>query len=369
MTDEQAMIRALQLAMLGSGYVSPNPRVGAVVLKNGRILAEGWHKEFGGNHAEIDAIEKLSYDDCKGATIVVNLEPCSHHGKTPPCAPVLIEREFERVVVGMVDPNPEVAGKGIEFIRQAGIDVTVGVLEDDCKWLNRFFTKHITTGLPYVILKSAQTIDGCIATARGESKWITGEESRKRSHALRSEVDAVLIGKLTATIDNPQLTVRDVQGRNPMRIIFDTNLSLPLGINTFKDLERDNVIVCCKPEAMNLRKASTLKVAGVQVLPVELNDKGKINITSALYQLSEKYNISSILVEGGANIFSSFVESEMVDEYHIFIAPKIIGKGIHTFNDFSLPKLADAPLLNIIAISKSGDDIHIIAGKNTIPAE
>lgn len=363
MTDEALMERALQLAMLGSGFVSPNPKVGAVITKNGRIISEGWHKQYGENHAEVDAIEKLSYEDCEGATLYVNLEPCSHHGKTPPCAPLIIERGIAKVIVGMVDPNPEVSGKGIEMLKEAGIETEVGILEQDCRWLNRFFIKNITTGLPYVILKAAQSIDGCIATSRGESKWITGEESRKRTHALRAQVDAVLIGKLTATIDNPQLTVRDVSGRNPKRIIFDTNLSLPLGINTFKDVERDNVIVCCKPEAESLRKAGTLRVAGIQVLPVSLNEKKQLDIPEALFAISDKFNIASILVEGGANMFSSFIQSDMVDEYHFFISPKIVGNGKHTFADFNLAKLSDSPNLSIIALSQSGDDIHLIAEK------
>lgn len=362
MNYEVLMKRAIKLALRGNGLVSPNPKVGALIVKDGEVIAEGWHKEFGGDHAEAAAVKNAPAGAAEGSVLIVNLEPCSHYGKTPPCADMIIEQKFSEVVIGMSDPNPEVAGKGIQKLIDAGIKVTTGVLEAECKWVNRFFTKFITTGLPYVIVKVAQSLDGSIATARGESKWITCEESRKRSHALRAETDAVLVGKRTASMDNPQLNVRLVEGRNPKKIVFDTDLSLPLTINTFRDSERDKTFVCCNQRAIGTRKAETLRLAGIQLIPVEIGENGKLNITSALYALAEK-NIASVLVEGGSSIYSSFIESQMVDELHFFIAPKIIGRGLRSFEKYSVDYLNEALNLEIKAISKSGTDVHVIAVK------
>ncbi|MFW5701754.1 MAG: bifunctional diaminohydroxyphosphoribosylaminopyrimidine deaminase/5-amino-6-(5-phosphoribosylamino)uracil reductase RibD [Bacteroidota bacterium] len=361
MTEEQAMRYALKLALRGSGYVSPNPRVGAVILKDGDLIGVGWNRAYGEPHAEAEAIADAGLDDFAGCTMVVTLEPCNHTGNTPPCAQLIKEKNFSRVVVGMTDPNPNVEGGGIEVLMEAGIDVAVGVLEDECRWINRFFIKHITTGLPYVVAKVAQSLDGCIATKKGDSKWISGKESRKRSHALRAEVDAVLVGKNTALVDNPHLTTRDVEGRSPKRIVFDTHLGLPLTINAFNDTGRYNTIVCCNPQSANQHKAETLAVAGVSVLPVQQNDIGDIDITSALYELGEKHNVTSIMVEGGAKIFSSFLVSGMIDELHLFIAPIIVGNGLDVFSDFNIGRLKEAKKFDIRAVAKSDMDIHVIA--------
>jgi len=359
MTEQVAMRRAIELALNGNGKVSPNPRVGCVILEDGRVVAEGWHKEFGGNHAEVEAMTAGNRDSYNGCTLVVNLEPCSHFGKTPPCADLIIEKKFSKVVIGAIDPNPEVSGKGIEKLKNAGIEVVTGVLEDESKWINRFFFKYITTGLPYVLLKFGQSLDGCLSTSRGESKWITCEESRKRVHILRTEVDAVAIGKKTALADNPFLTVRDIVGPNPKRIVFDTDLTLPLNLNVFKEDFRDCSYICCNPKAANTRKADNLRLAGINLLPVEVNESGQLNITSALYALSE-IGITSIMVEGGASILSSFAKSKMIDEIHLFIAPIIIGNGKHSFGSFEINYLKDALKFDTRAIKKSGDDVHII---------
>ena len=219
----------------------------------------------------MEAIKHAGDISLEGATMVVNLEPCSHEGKTPPCAPLLIEKKFARVVVGMKDPNPMVAGRGIKMLKDAGIEVIVGVLEEECKWVNRAFIKHITTGMPYVTAKIAQSLDGKIASSTGDSKWITCEESRKRAHKLRSEVDAIVIGRKTAVQDNPKLTVRHVEGKNPARIVLDSELSLPFNLNIFNDPLRKHTFVCCKPEALTNTKANNLKLAGIKVLPAEMN--------------------------------------------------------------------------------------------------
>jgi len=363
--DEEMMRRAIKLARKGTGKVSPNPRVGAVIVKNGEVISEGWHHEFGKKHAEIDAIDKAKEADLNGAEMYVNLEPCVHTGKTPPCVNVLIEKKFSKVYVGMKDPNPIVAGKGIEKLRENGIEVVTDICNTEAKWINRFFIKHIKTGFPYVIMKVAQSINGCIATSFGESKWITCESSRKRSHKLRSEVDGIIIGKRTAAVDNPSLTVRDVDGTTPKRIVFDTNLSIPLNTKLFQDDEREKTIICCNFEAAKTRKAENLRMVGVNILPIMVSDeKHNLDIENALLRLSNNYNISSILVEGGAGIFSSFISSSFVDELHLFIAPMIIGNGLNAFNSYNTDFLKSAKRFSIKAYSQSGDDVHIVALKN-----
>jgi diaminohydroxyphosphoribosylaminopyrimidine deaminase / 5-amino-6-(5-phosphoribosylamino)uracil reductase len=359
MTDTKAMKRALTLALRGSGNVDPNPRVGAVIIKDGEIVAEGWHRKFGAPHAEVDAVANAKGIDLEGATMFINLEPCSHFGKTPPCAPMLVEKGFKRVVVGMQDPNPEVAGKGIQILEEAGIDVEVGLLEEECRWVNRFFLKHIATGIPYVLVKVAQSLDGCIATSMNQSKWITGEESRKNTHLLRQELDSILIGKNTAAIDNPSLTVRRVKGRNPKKIIFDTNLELLLSLKVFNDESRSGTIVCCDEKLKTSRKADNLRAAGVQVLPVPV-ENSKLVVLETLKSLYKEFQVSSVLVEGGAGVFSSFLESGEVDELHIFQAPIIIGDGIHSFEKFHTSKLKNTPKFKMKSSKKTGPDIHYV---------
>ncbi len=361
MTDKSAMKRALELAYKGTGLVSPNPRVGAVIIKDGSIISESFHRRFGEPHAEANAINQLSDEQVKGSTLVVNLEPCSHQGKNPPCADLIIEKGISRVVVGTLDPNPLVAGQGIEKLRQAGIEVETGVLENECLWANRFFFKHITSGLPYVVVKVAQSLNGMIATSTGQSKWITCEESRTRTHALRSEIDAVLIGKRTASIDNPELTVRNVMGRNPFRIVFDTHLTLPLSIRNFTDDQRKQTIVCCSHESSVTRKSETLRAAGLRIVPSQLDAFGKLELEPILRTLLSEYSIGSIMVEGGASIFSSFVASDLTDELHVFIAPMIIGNGLNAFASYKINFLNEAKHFAIKGISQCGKDIHVVA--------
>jgi diaminohydroxyphosphoribosylaminopyrimidine deaminase/5-amino-6-(5-phosphoribosylamino)uracil reductase len=358
LTDHHFMKRAISLALRGTGHVAPNPRVGCVIVKDGRIIGEGWHERYGEAHAEVNAFKNATEDVC-GATLYVTLEPCSHEGKTPPCAPLIVEKGIAEVVVGMLDPNPLVSGAGIQVLQNAGIHVRTDVLKDECAWVNRFFVKNITQKTPYVVLKTAQSLDGCIATMRGESKWITGEESRRRTHLLRAECDAVLIGKNTALLDNPSLTVRSVKGRNPKRIILDTNLSLPLGLKLFTDDERANTIIFCSEEAAKSRKAETLSVGGVQLETVA-TENGSVVLKEILKKLSENYTISSVLVEGGAGIFSAFLKENLAEEIHIFTAPMLIGNGQHAFGNLATSALKDAKRFSVKAVSKSGDDIHTI---------
>ena len=357
---EQTMKRAIALALKGVGFVSPNPLVGAVILKNGEVVAEGWHHKFGSKHAEIDAIDNAQGIDLKDCTLVINIEPCSHHGKTPPCTTAIIEKKFYKVIIGIKDPNPLIVGKGIDNLTNAGIEVISGVLENECRWLNRFFIKHITTEFPYVILKEAQSIDGCIATSKGESQWISSEESRKRTHRLRAFVDAVMIGRRTVEIDNPSLTVRDVSGRNPYRIVLDSELSLSQSNKVFSDNEKYKVIIVCHENYRHSKKAENLRAAGINILAVEEDEDSRMSIKAILKSLYSDYRIGSVLVEGGAGIFSSFASSNLIDELHIFTAPKIIGNGLHSFDKFSINRLAYATNLNLISTDMSGNDIHSI---------
>ena len=358
---EKIMLRAIELAQNGNGKVAPNPRVGAVIIKDGNIIAEGWHHEFGGKHAEVDAIKNAKGFDLEGAEMYVNLEPCVHTGKTPPCTTMLIEKKFSKIVIGLEDPNPLVSGKGIQVLRENGIEVVTGVCKEEATWVNRFFIKHITTGFPYIILKVAQSINGNIATKYGQSQWITCPNSRKRSHKIRSEVDAIIIGNKTAMADDPSLTVREVEGVNPKRIIFDTHLSTPLSAGLFLDSFRENTIVCCDYEAAKTRKAENLQLVGVNILPIMKKDKKAcLEIENTLQSLSNEYNISSVMVEGGASIFSSFMNTSFVDELHIFIAPMIIGSGLNAFDYFTTNSLKNANRFSVKESSKSGDDIHIV---------
>jgi diaminohydroxyphosphoribosylaminopyrimidine deaminase/5-amino-6-(5-phosphoribosylamino)uracil reductase len=360
MTSIEAMKRALLLAMKGAGKVYSNPLVGAVILKDGQLVSEGWHEEFGGKHAEINAIDKAAGVDLSGATLVVNLEPCVHFGKTPPCAPAIIEKKFAKVVIGMEDPNPLVSGKGVQMLREAGIEVEVGVLEEDCHWVNRAFIYHITNEMPYIILKVAQSFDGCIATSEGASRWISSPESRKLSHKLRAETDAVLIGRGTALADNPRLDVRVVEGRNPKKIVLDSTLSLPLNLNIFNNPSETDVFVACTFEAALSIQAEEFKNAGIKIVPVQKNTDNSLDLSSLLKILYKEHKISSILVEGGSSVFSSFAGQHLINELHIFTAPIIIGNGKHSFDNFSILALSEALKFKIKAVAKSGVDIYSV---------
>ncbi|MBI3259539.1 MAG: bifunctional diaminohydroxyphosphoribosylaminopyrimidine deaminase/5-amino-6-(5-phosphoribosylamino)uracil reductase RibD [Ignavibacteriae bacterium] len=360
MTNEQVMARVIELALHGTGKVSPNPPVGCVLVKNGHIIGEGWHNEYGGGHAEVEAISN-AIEDVGGATAVVTLEPCSHFGKTPPCADLLIQKGIKRVVIGIEDVNPLVAGNGITKLLNAGVEVEVGTMAEECAWLIRYYIKNITTGMPYVVAKIAQTIDGCIATENRESQWITSEESRRESHALRNELDAVLIGRATALADNPSLSVRNVIGRQPWRIILDTHLSLPITLNVFTDMFRSRTIICCAEHKVNGRKADELRSEGVKIIGVETDENGLINLRVALSRLSDEFRIASVMIEGGSMLFSSLVSRSLIDEYHFFIAPMLFGKGIRTFGEYSAETLASSKKLKIISFRQSGDDLLVVA--------
>ncbi len=359
MTNEQAMARAIELALRGTGHVSPNPRVGCVLLKDGRIIGEGWHRKFGEPHAEREAITNAT-EDVVGATAVVTLEPCSHVGKQPPCADLLIERNISRVIIGMQDANPLVSGNGIERLRAAGIGVTVGVLGAECAWLDRTHTKTITTKMPYIIAKTGQTLDGCIASHSHESQWITSQASRQKVHALRAEFDAVMIGKTTALVDNPALTVRHVEGRQPWRIVLDTRLELPPTLQLFTDEFTTKTIVICGHTAATSPNARLLRESGIQVLGCDTDSHKHLILRNAFRDILQDYGIASIMVEGGSLLLSALLQENLIDEYHFFIAPMLLGGGKQVFGNF-LPTLALAPKLRVVSSEKCGEDWYVVA--------
>lgn len=315
------MERCLQLAHKGAGLVSPNPLVGCVVVKNGTIISEGYHHKFGEKHAETNALDNVA-GKAQGATLYVNLEPCSIHGKTPPCTDRIISENISHVVIGCIDPNPDIAGQGISILKKHGIRVTYPVLEQKSRQLNQFFFKWITEKKPYVTLKIARSKDNYIALSDGSPLQISGEESHKEVHMLRSQYDAVLIGKTTGLRDNPRLTVRNVSGRNPIRIILDSRGIL----HKYKHLHLMNDEYAHKTWWVVGRPHSFTPQHG-KVLHSPLNSAGKIDINPLLTTLAQN-NISSLLVEGGPHIWDSFIEAGAVDHIIVYTSPEKLKKGI-----------------------------------------
>lgn len=329
---EKYMRMCFELAMKGAGYVSPNPMVGAVVVKNGKVVGKGYHKFFGGKHAEVNALEDAKNNSI-GADLYVNLEPCSHFGKTPPCVDFIIKKKIRRVIIAMRDPNPLVNGKGVKKLRSANIKVIENILADEAKELNSKFIKFIQKKIPYVAIKVAQTIDAKIADKSLKSKWITNLESRIETHKLRSNHDAVIIGANTVKIDNPKLTVRLASGKNPIRVVIDGKFELNSNYNIFKDARRTPTIIFVSRTAYdcNSEKVKDMVRRGVQVIPIQSKDNN-LNLKKVLKKLYS-LNISSVLVEGGKSLFTQFLKYELADYAYFFIANKILGCGISSITD------------------------------------
>lgn len=356
MTDESYIKLAIEIAKKGSGKVSPNPLVGCLIVKDDRIIGAGYHSKYGENHAEINAL-KSSKENVEGSTMYVNLEPCSHFGKTPPCVEKIIENKIKRVVVGTLDVNPLVSGNGIKTLKSAGIEVKVGILEDECTELNKFFFKFITKKSPYVTLKIAQTLDGKIADVNYESKWITSTGARKYVHILRSKYDAVLVGSGTVANDDPVLTVRLAEGRNPKRVILDTNLKLKLNHKIFSYNSDHNLLVLTSKNSISKkRKINKLLAKGAEIIFVRENSDGKINLKAALKELA-RVNVTSVLVEGGNAVFSSFLSENLFDDILCFTAPKILGDGLPVFSGLGISNVRRAVKLKIRNVEKVGDDV------------
>lgn len=322
------MQRAIQLAKLGMGHTSPNPMVGCVIVnQNGEIIGEGWHKKFGNPHAEIEALNNARENnhDVRGATVYVTLEPCSHYGKTPPCAKRLVEERVSRVVIGMRDPNPLVNGQGIKILEDAGIkvDYASDEINKQCKNLNKGFIFVQKYKRPFVTLKAAMSLDGKMCLANNSSKWITGPEARTEAHVMRSENDAVLVGVNTVLTDNPELTVRYVKGVNPLRVILDSELRTPANA---KVIAGDGKCLIITSETADPEREKALNDAGAKVarLPA-LN--GKICIQSALEYLAASHGVLNLMLEGGAGVLSSFLREGFADYAKFFVAPRIFGEG------------------------------------------
>ena len=307
------MDRAIYLAQKGRGKVSPNPMVGCIIVKNGKIIGEGFHKHFGGNHAEVEAF-KNCIEDPTDASIYITLEPCVHFGKTPPCSNVILENGVRDVYIATIDPNPLMSGKGIDFLEQAGINVQINILNKEADYLNRGYSKWIKTNEPLVIGKIAQDKKGFIGK-KGSQIWITGTSSKENVHKLRSEVDAVMIGKNTALIDNPELTVRNVIGNNPKRIVIDTNRTLPYNLNLLKDNKAETIIICSNQKFQD-NETSHCKYITVD----ELN--GKLDPRYILMRLGE-LGITSLILEGGSELINSFLSLDLIDEFHLYTSMDI----------------------------------------------
>lgn len=320
--DEFYIKKCIELAKKAEGYVSPNPLVGSVIVKDDEIVSEDYHKAYGTYHAERNAILKLGNYDFSDCDIYCNLEPCTHFGKTPPCSDLIIEKKFKRVIFGSFDPNPLVAGKSLEKFRTAGITTAFKVLEKDCRYLNRFFFKHIKSGLPWVIAKWAESEDGFISSGKGTQEQLTGVESQKDVHLWRSKIDAILIGTNTAIIDNPQLSVRLVNGRNPKKIIIDKELKISLKSKLFK--EAHNTYLICSQNVDQIRK-DQIKYIGANIIEIDSNDNFDLNI---VLQKIGSLGVNSLIVEGGGILLNHFFDQDLIDEIHKYKSKVNLSSGI-----------------------------------------
>jgi diaminohydroxyphosphoribosylaminopyrimidine deaminase/5-amino-6-(5-phosphoribosylamino)uracil reductase len=350
------MREALALARRAMGKTQPNPMVGCVIVKRGRVIARGYHHRAGLAHAEVDALQKLAPGAARGATVYVTLEPCNHEGRTGPCAEALIAAGVARVVVGMRDPNPHVRGGGAERLRRAGIAVEVGVLEAECRALNRAWSVWIASGRPFVTLKAAITLDGRIAARGGDSRWVSSEESRREAHRLRASHDAILVGAGTVAADDPQLTTRlddERQAKNPQRVILDGKLS----IDPARRAVAGAWIVTTRA-AVRGAPAEALQARGAEL--IALDGKGRLPMGAVLDVLGAR-GIQSLLVEGGGEIHGQLLAEGLVDEVVLFVAPKLIGSGgVPLLGSFAGPtKMAEAIALDDVRVERLGDDVCI----------
>lgn len=356
--DEKYMRLAMQLAGNAIGRTSPNPLVGAVIVKDNRVVGCGWHRKAGTPHAEVHALNQAG-ELAQGADVYVTLEPCAHYGKTPPCAKALVEAKVKNVYGGLLDVNPKVAGKGFKILEDAGIHVEYGFLQDELRKQNEVFFKWIEHKKPFVVLKAAMTLDGKIATATGQSKWITNETSRAYGYKLRDIYDGIMVGINTVIEDNPMLTARVDGGKNPIRIVVDSSLRIDINANVVQDKSSKTIIATT--DKADKDKILKLQAQDVDVIVVDKDKNDKVDIEKLLDILGQQ-NICSILVEGGATLSGSFVAKKLVDKVYFFIAPKIIGgKEAKTpVAGTGILNLQEALALKDIQIEKLEEDILII---------
>ena len=353
---EQYMQQALDLAKTAMGHTSPNPMVGCVVVKNGKLVASGCHERYGEFHAERNALTRCK-EDLTGADLYVTLEPCCHQGKTPPCTDIIIERKIGRVFVGALDPNPKVDGGGMKILREHGIEVITGILEQECLALNEIFFHYITTGLPYVAMKYAMTLDGKIASANGDSKWVTGEKAREHVHFLRKKYSAILAGIDTVLADDPLLNCRTEEGVDPIRVICDSHLRLPMDSQIVKTAGKIRTIAAYTDAEEGTKKK--LKSTGVELLQIS-EKNGHVDLEKLIRTLGEK-KIDSILVEGGGNIHGSLLQTGLVNRVYAYIAPKLIGgkNALPPVGGDGIEKMKDAVVLQNQEILHLGADYCI----------
>lgn len=365
--DKVWMQRALSLAEKGLGYVSPNPMVGCVIVSDeGNIIGEGYHERFGKAHAEVNAVQSVkNKSGLTDAVVYVTLEPCSHHGKTPPCAEMLAKLPISRVVVAMKDPNPQVNGKGLKILKNSGIKVDVGVLQKEAETLNEKWIHALELGMPFVTLKIAQTADGYITAPNGDSRWISCKESRKLVHRWRSEDDAVMVGRNTALHDNPLLTVRLVEGRQPKRVVLDGPFVLPKHLNLFSDsLEEKTIVITHNREKTEKEADPMLKMFQSnyfrgEVIQVEEVD-GHVNLREALHKLFE-LGIRSLMIEGGQQLSSALLRKGLADRLQLFIAPKILGGGTKSILNLEIHRMEDIKPFRDYTWKQVGNDMLLTA--------
>jgi len=356
--DKRYLRMACRLALKAAGRTSPNPMVGAVLVRGKKVIATGFHRFAGRDHAEIIALKRAGAK-AKGATLYINLEPCSHQGRTPPCTRSLIRAGIKEVVAGMRDPNPLVAGQGFQQLRRAGIRVRTGLLEAECRSLNEAFVKYITQRRPFVTLKLAATLDGKIASMTGDARWISGADSRRAVHRLRNQVDAVIVGAGTALADDPQLTCRIPGGRNPWRVILDSRLRIPSGAQIFHQRDPEKTIVVTGDQAP-ARKIHALEAGGAKVWRFRLR-KGKVPWRALLSKLAG-LGITSVLIEGGATVAASAIKEKIVDKILFFYAAKILGgDGRGMIDGLGIRSVGKAIPVRHLDVRKSGGDLVVSA--------
>lgn len=359
MNHQHYMQLAIELALRGQGRTAPNPPVGAVLVQQGQVVGKGFHPKAGEPHAEIFALRQAA-DQARGADLYVTLEPCAHQGRTGPCVEALIQAAVGHVYVGVPDPNPQVAGRGIETLRRAGIGVTVGILESDCRSLIAAFARHILTGLPYTIYKTAMTLDGKTATASGDSRWISGEQSRLRVHQLRDRVEAIMVGVGTLLADNPLLNTRlpAGDGRDPLRIVVDSQLRTPLDSAILQQKSTAGTLIATTLH--DAKKIAALQQAGAEILILPAED-GRVSLTALWHELGRR-DVQRLLLEGGATLANAALRAGLIDQLMVFVAPKLIG-GSNQFGIFSgagCQRLADAVPLTRLRYDQVGDDLLLM---------
>lgn len=358
MTKEFYMRSAILLAEKGKGSVSPNPMVGAVLVKNGKIIGTGYHQKFGQNHAEIEAIENAT-EDVAGATLFCTLEPCCHtHKKTPPCTKRIIKENIAKVVIGAVDPNPKVNTKGLEELKKAGVEVETGVLEAECEELIEPYAYHIQHNIPFIAVKIAQTIDGKIADQTGHSKWISNQTARTMVHKMRAEYDAVLVGTNTALVDNPRLNVRHAEGQDPYRIIPDRDLNLPEHLNIFNYDDAKTIVIAdiAHENSENAIKYTSRRKVQLIFTNVINNE---LNLKDALIRLLEEQHIGKILCEGGAHLVGYLLKKALVRKVYSFLSPRIMGEGVNMVEALALDRIENAIALDKVSYTAIDDQILI----------